>query len=348
MSTAKREETPDGWVEVPTEPSVPEGWKKKVYRMNGRQNPKWVQYYDLEGNRYNSLQSVETYKQNFLSPGSEASNKSNETTSRNSDFNPRLVKSVKKIHLVSSCDICNIELNSVEELQVHIKEKHSADDDDESGKYFSDDDNGPVEDTSPDDPNLKCVECNTQYKKPNQFENHMKKRHGGIIKEEIVATNKVKEKEPGAWEQFDEDMVDYEEEEELEDEFLENIASKTMEKYQGEIADEIQAKPNIANPPEKPDNKWYASVQQIVQRFRLQDYQVPSKISSMSKYRDEAMFVEYVTPLLRSVNMRAKTSTLFIMAKAKWFELMQGHGVTPVNGSLTNLRKPRKILLNTV
>ena len=55
MSAAKKEEVPDCWIEVPTEPSVPQGWKKKVYRMNGRLNPKWVQYYDPQGNRYNSL-----------------------------------------------------------------------------------------------------------------------------------------------------------------------------------------------------------------------------------------------------------------------------------------------------
>ena len=46
------------------------------------------------------------------------------------------------------------------ELQVHTKQNHAADDDDESGKYLSDDDS-LVEETSPDDPNLKCVECNT-------------------------------------------------------------------------------------------------------------------------------------------------------------------------------------------
>ena len=44
-------------------------------------------------------------------------------------LNPRPAISAKPI--VASCDICNIELNSVEEL--HIKQNHSADDDDESG-----------------------------------------------------------------------------------------------------------------------------------------------------------------------------------------------------------------------
>merc|ERR1719508_424971 len=34
--------------------------------MNGRLTPKWVQYYDPQCNRYNSLQSVETYKKHFL------------------------------------------------------------------------------------------------------------------------------------------------------------------------------------------------------------------------------------------------------------------------------------------
>ena len=55
ISAIKTEEVPDGGVEVPTEPSVPVGLKMKVYRMNGRPNPKWVQYYDPEGNRYNTL-----------------------------------------------------------------------------------------------------------------------------------------------------------------------------------------------------------------------------------------------------------------------------------------------------
>ena len=167
------------------------------------------------------------------------------SVSENKDLNPRPGKSAKPI--VSSCDICNIELNSVEELQVHIKQNH-ADDDDESGKYFSDDDS-LVEDTSPDDPNLKCVECDTQYKKPNQFENHMKKRHGGLI----VNKSSLSEKEnESSLEQFDEDMVDYEEEEELEDEFLENMASQSMERYQ----DKLPNKQINAKPPIKSGSSW--------------------------------------------------------------------------------------------
>jgi len=348
MSAGKKEEVPDCWIEVPTEPSVPKGWKKKVYRMNGRLNPKWVQYYDPQGNRYNSLQSVETYSKNFLQNDAGVVKESGKTISVKSDLNPKSVKSAKKI--VSSCDICNIEMNSVEELQVHIKEKHSSDDDDddESGKYFSDDDVSKVEDTSPDDPNLRCVECNTQYKKPNQYENHMKMRHGELVantsnKEEIATSNKASE----SWEEFDEDMVDYEEEEELEDEFLEDMASKTMEQFQEEPPNKIYPKLSNTNQTGKSGN-WYASVAQILQRFRLQDYQIPSKISNKNEFKDEAKFVEYVTPLLRSVNVRAKTSTVYILAKAKWFELMQGQGVTPLNGSLTNLRKPRMIVVNTL
>ena len=277
MAAIKREEVPDGWVEVPTEPSVPEGWKKKVYRMNGRPNPKWVQYYDPEGNRYNTLQSVEARKQQLLQTGASLT----KSVSDNKDLNPRPGKSAKPI--VSSCDICNIELNSVEELQVHIKQNH-ADDDDESGKYFSDDDS-LVEDTSPDDPNLKCVECDTQYKKPNQFENHMKKRHGGlIVNKTSLKTEKVKERECSSWEQFDEDMVDYEEEEELEDEFLENMASQSMERYQ----DKIPNKQIDSKPPIQSGSSWYASVHQILQRFRLHDYQIPSMMSTMTEYKHEA------------------------------------------------------------
>ena len=56
---AMKDKIPDGWVEVDPEPSVPQSWKKKMYRMNGRLNQKWVQYYDPQGNRYNTLQSVE-------------------------------------------------------------------------------------------------------------------------------------------------------------------------------------------------------------------------------------------------------------------------------------------------
>ena len=56
---AMKDEIPDGCVEVDPEPSVPQRWKKKMYRMNGRLNQKWVQYYDPQSNRYNTLQSVE-------------------------------------------------------------------------------------------------------------------------------------------------------------------------------------------------------------------------------------------------------------------------------------------------
>ena len=170
----------------------------------------------------------------------------------------------------------------------------------------------------------------------------MKMRHGGLVakasnKEEIATSNKASE----SWEEFDEDMVNYEEEEQLEDEFLEDIAFKTI---QAEVPNKMLSN---SNPSGKSGN-WYASVAQILQRFRLQDYQIPSKISNKTEFKDEAKFVEYVTPLLRSVNVRAKTSTVYILAKAKWFELMQGQGVTPLNGSLTNLRKPRMIVVNTL
>ena len=181
----------------------------------------------------------------------------------------------------------------------------------------------------------------------------MKKRHGGIkpntiVKDNIETTNKLTEDKSDAWDEFEDDMEDFEEEE-LEDEFLEDIAPKTVETHKLE-PNKILTNGNdkIINPTGKTENSWYASVHQIIQRFRLQDYQTPPKIGSMEKYRDEARFVEYIAPLLRSVNLRSKTSTLFILAKAKWFELMQSKGVTPVNGSLTNLRKPRKIVVNTL
>jgi len=342
MSVYKREEIPDGWVEVPTEPSVPEGWKKKVYRMNGRPNPKWVQYYDTEGNRYNTLQSVEARKQQLLqaAPGGAVANLAHKSASESRDLNPKPVKSTKSI--LSSCDICNIELNSVEELQTHIKQNHAVEED-ESGKYFSDDDTSLVEDTSPDDPNLKCIECNTQYKKPNQFENHMKKRHGGLTVNKPSILEKVEKKEP-AMQQVDEDMIDYEEEEELEDEFLDNIAPQSIGNYHpGQSNTALDMKP-----PMQSSGSWYATVSQILQRFRLQDYHIPSNMSNLTEHKDEAKFVHYLTPLLRSVNLRSKTATLHILAKAKWVEVMRGQGVTPVNGSLTNLRKPRKIVVNTL
>ena len=51
--------------------------------------------------------------------------------------------------------------------------------------------------------------------------------------------------------------------------------------------------------------------------------------------------MKIVTTLLKTVNENTKTPIL--QAKAKWFEAMRAQGVTPVNGSLTNLRKPRMI-----
>ena len=45
----------------------------------------------------------------------------------------------------------------------------------------------------------------------------------------------------------------------------------------------------------KSGSSWYASVHQIVQRFRHQDYQILSKMSHMTEYKDEAKFVDYVT-----------------------------------------------------
>ena len=109
----------------------------------------------------------------------------------------------------------------------------------------------------------------------------MKKRHGGLI---VNKTEKVKERECSSWEQFDEDMVDYEEEEKLEDEFLENMASQTMERYQ----DKMPNKQIDSKPPIQSGSSWYASVHQILQRFRLHDYQIPSMMSTMTEYKHEA------------------------------------------------------------
>jgi len=339
----KKEEMPDGWIEVTPEPSVPEGWKKKMYRMNGRPNHKWVQYYDPQGNRYNTLQSVEVEarKMQQLNAGSGGGIRFDPEGRR--DLNPKPVKSAKEI--ISNCDICNIELNSVQELQEHIQQNHAARD---SQEFSDEGEDSLVEDTSPEDPNLKCNECNIQYKKPYQIENHMKKRHGGVgsdgntpaaVKGEYDSKDKA-----ANWEQLDEDMVDYEDEEELEDEFLENMASQNMAKYKVEsVQTNVDFKPVLVN-----TNSWYASVGQILQRFGLKDYQIPPKMCSLMEHRDEARFVNYVTPLLRSVNLSSKTSTLHILAKAKWFEVMRGQGVTPVNGSLTNLRKPKMIVVNTL
>jgi len=331
VMAAMKDEIPDGWVEVDPEPSVPQGWKKKMYRMNGRPNQKWVQYYDPQGKRYNTLQSVEAEvkKQHELQAGS-----------RNMiDLNPKPGKSAKAN--ISNCVICNIELNNSEELQEHIRQNHAAGGGAEVRKnnFPGDAKDIIVDVVPPEDPNLKCRECDIQYKLPLQFENHMKKRHGGFDNARpIVPTEKGKPNDE--WENSDDDMeedlVNYEEE--IEDEFLENMATENMAKYQA-ISDK---------PPVMSAQTWYASVAQILQRFRLKDYQVPPNMSNLMEHKDEAKFVNYVTPLLKTVNENTKTPILHILAKAKWFETMRGQGVTPVNGSLTNLRKPRMIVVNTL
>ena len=40
------------FVEVPTDPDLPAGWKKKVYQMNGRLVPRWTIWYDVDGNKF--------------------------------------------------------------------------------------------------------------------------------------------------------------------------------------------------------------------------------------------------------------------------------------------------------
>ena len=146
-----KDEIPDGWVEVESEPSVPQHWKKKMYRMNGRLNQKWVQYFDPQSDRYNTLQSVEAEvrkQQQHLETGS----------GDRIDLNPKPGKSCKEN--ISSCDICNIELNNKEELQSHIRQNHAA-----AGalarknKFLSDDE----DDTLVDDPNLKCDVVSMAY-----------------------------------------------------------------------------------------------------------------------------------------------------------------------------------------
>jgi len=334
---AMKDEIPDGWVEVDPEPSVPQGWKKKMYRMNGRPNHKWVQYYDPLGNRYNTLQSVEAEVRKQQQLQTESGDRI--------DLNPKPGKSMKEN--ISSCDICNIELNNKEELQEHIRRNHApaaAGAVVRKNKFLSDHDDEEdtlVEDSSPEDPNLKCGEHDIQYKKPLQYENHMKKRHDGFNNVKPSSATQQIVKQNNEWENSDDDMeedlVNYEEE--IEDEFLENMASENMAKYQ----------PNPDKPPLVAAKTWYASVDQILQRFKLKDYQVPppSK-SNLMEHKDEAKFVKYATPLLKAVNKNSKTAFLHILAKAKWVETMRGQGVTPMNGSLTNLRKPRRIVVNTL
>ena len=320
---AMKEEIPDGWVEVDPEPSVPQGWKKKMYRMNGRPNQKWVQYYDPQGKRYNTLQSVEAEvkRQQELQAGSREM----------IDPNPKPGKSAKAN--ISNCVICNIELNNMEELQEHIRQNHAA-----SGgalarknNFLGDDEDTLVDDSSPEDPNLKCRECDIQYKLPLQFENHMKKRHGGFNNSRPIATtekgNQNDECE-NSDDDMEEDLVNHKEE--IEDECLESMA-----KYQA-ITD---------NPPVMSAQIWYASVAQILQRFKLKDYPVPP---NLIEHKDEVKFVKILTTLLKTVNENTKTPILHILAKAKWFETMRGQGITPVNESLTNLKKPRKIVVNTL
>jgi len=314
VMAAMTDENPEGWVEVDTEPSVPQGWKKKMYRMNGRLNHKWVQYYDPQGIRYNTLQSVEegkVRKQQQLQTGN----------GDIIDMNPKPRKIIKKEH---------IRQNHAAAEAVARKNKFLIDDEQDS----------LVEDSSPEDPILKCVEHDIQYKKPFQFENHMKKRHGGVnsvkpsaIIEQIVKQNNEWDKSD---DDMEEDLVNYEEE--IDDEFLEDIISENIAKYQ----------PNTTKTHVRTATTWYASVAQILQRFGLKDYQVPPSMSNLIEHKDEAKFVKYVTPLLRTVNKNSKTPMLHILAKAKWFETMRGQGVTPVNGSLTKLRKPRMILVNTL
>jgi len=271
----------DGWVEVPPEDSVPKGWKKKVYRMNGRLNPRWVQYYDTEENRYNNLQSVEVRKQQLLQMGalsnSEAPKRAPPGDSRIDDLNSQ--KTIKRS--IFNCNICNIEYNNNEELQEHIRCFHREE-----------------------------------------------KKIAPVVKEESKQNTE-------RWEELDESLAKYDAgEETVEDEFLQNKTLKSMSE---------PLKPVMTSP-----NSWYASVEQIRRRFGVQDYHVPEKIANLMKFKDEERFVEYVTPLLRTVNPKIRLSRLHILAKAKWFELMQGQGVTPLNGSLTTLRKPRMILVNSL
>jgi len=279
-AAAKKVEIPDGWVEVEPEPSVPVGWKKKMYSMNGRLNQKWVQYYDIQGNRYNTLQSVEAEAKKQLQRQIGNGGESRKSSLEMSDMNPRPVKSTRES--APSCDICNIELNNEEELQKHLTQNHST------------------------------------------------------------GVNTSKKRSGDDWEISDDDMegdtINYEEE--IEDEFLENTTSENIAK--------LQSTNSGSKPPVISTHSWYASVEQIRIRFKLQDCQIPSKMCSLLEHKDEAKFVEYVTPLLRSVNPSSKSSALHILAKAKWFETMKGQGVTPVNGSLTTLRKPRRILVKTL
>jgi len=111
---------------------------------------------------------------------------------------------------------------------------------------------------------------------------------------------------------------------------------------------ERKYQPNT-EPPLIAAKTWYASVDQILQRFKLTDYQLPPpSMSNWMEHKDEAKFVKYAMPFLKAVNKNSKTAFLHILAKAKWVETMRGQGVTPMNGSLTNLRKPRRIVVNTL
>ena len=46
------------FVEVPIDPEFPQGWRKKVYEMNGRLVPRWTIWFDTEGNKFVNEEKV--------------------------------------------------------------------------------------------------------------------------------------------------------------------------------------------------------------------------------------------------------------------------------------------------
>ena len=88
----------------------------------------------------------------------------------------------------------------------------------------------------------------------------------------------------------------------------------------------------------------YASVDTVLKRFKLTDFFVEPGLAARMQLRNEQSFIQFLLPLLRTVNMTARNSQLVILARAKWFGLMKDR--LNINGSQTLLGKPKKIVVN--
>ena len=104
------------FVDVPIDSEFPEGWKKKVYEMNGKQFPKWSIWFDEKGNKFTNEKKA---KDRILLNCLECDKQFKEKLQLEKHQN---IHSILNLHL---CEICEERFGQTSDLLEHRMKIHA-------------------------------------------------------------------------------------------------------------------------------------------------------------------------------------------------------------------------------